>query len=234
MKIIKKNGSKAMKAAKDSLSIARKMGDKALIASATYTQALVNTSMTNTDEALKGANQAIELFRELKSKEGEVGATALVAEIYYGAGQNDKAVDIASKAVAMAQKIKDTVAENRATDLINQIQGVPQYGMMEFYGGGMDMAAAESGGGEAVAEKKGLELEYVKGIVAQTAMGALATDEEIHLDSPLMESGMDSLSSVAFRNSLNQQLGMNLPAALMFDYPSQRAICDHVVEASKA
>merc|ERR1711959_705473 len=62
IKVMKKAGSKAMKAAKDSLSIARKMGDKALIASATYTQALVNTSMTNTDEALKGANQAIELF----------------------------------------------------------------------------------------------------------------------------------------------------------------------------
>merc|ERR1712227_928575 len=113
------------------------MGDKALIASATYAQALVNTAVSNTDEALKGANQAIELFRELKSKEGEVGATALVAETYYGAGQNDKAVDIAQKAVAMAQKCKDTVGENRAADLINQIQGVPQFGMMEWYDGGM-------------------------------------------------------------------------------------------------
>jgi len=26
---------------------------------------------------------------------------------------------------------------------------------------------------------------------------------------------------------------MNLPAALMFDYPSQRAIIDHIVEMSK-
>jgi tetratricopeptide (TPR) repeat protein len=236
IKVMKKSGSKAMKAAKDSLSIARKLGDRALIASATYTQALVNTSMNNTDEALKGANQAIELFKDLKSKEGEVGALALVAEAHYANSNNDKALDIAQKVILLAQKYKDAVAENRGAELVNLIQGVPQFGAMEWYDGGMgmDMMAASGGGGEEVAEKKGLDAEYVKGVVSQTTMGALATDEEIHLDSPLMESGMDSLSSVAFRNSLNQQLSMNLPAALMFDYPSQRAIIDHVVESSKS
>jgi len=234
MKVMRKAGSKAMKAAKEALSIARKLNDRALIASATYCIALVNTAMNNTDDALKGANQSIELFKELKSKEGEVGATALVAEAYYANSQNDKAVDIAQKALTLAQKYKDTVAENRAAELINLIQGVPQFEWFDAGGGmGLDVMAA-SGGGEDAVEKKGLDPEYVKQTVAATAMGALATDEEIHMDSPLMESGMDSLSSVAFRNSLNQALGMNLPAALMFDYPSQRAIIDHVVESSKS
>merc|ERR1712217_379128 len=118
--------------------------------------------------------------------------------------------------------------------LVDQIQGVPMMGGGDFFwAGGMDMMPMSGGGGAAVAEKKGMDPEHVRQIVNSTALGSLATDEEIHIDSPLMESGMDSLSSVAFRNSLNQQLGMNLPAALMFDYPSQRAIIDHVVEQSK-
>jgi tetratricopeptide (TPR) repeat protein/acyl carrier protein len=232
-KVMKKAGSKAMKAAKEAVSISRKVNDRAMIASATYTVALVNTAMNNTEEALKGANQSIELFKDLKSKEGEVGATVLVAEAYYAASQNDKALDIAQKALTLAQKYKDSVAEMRAADLVNLIQGVPQFEYGMFDGGmGMDLVAA-SGAGEEAVEKKGMDPEFVKQTVAATAMGALATDEEIHLDSPLMESGMDSLSSVAFRNSLNQALGMNLPAALMFDYPSQRSIIDHVVETSK-
>lgn len=171
------------------------------------------------------------------SKPGEAGATALVAEAFYAKGDNDKAVDVANKAIALAQKCKDTVTESRASGLIDQIQGVPMMGGMDWFwagGGGMDMMPASGGdGGGGAVEKKGMDPEHVKNIVNQTAMGSLATDEEIHLDSPLMESGRDSLSSVAFRNSLNQQLGMNLPAALMFDYPSQRAIIDHVVETSK-
>jgi len=235
VKILKKAGNKAMKAAKDALQTAKKVDDKTLIATATYTVALVNVTLGNGAEGLKGANLAVELFTELGSKSGGAGATALVAEAFYQMGENDKAVDVAQKAIALAQKCKDTVSENRASGLIDLIQGVPMGGDF-FFAGGMDMMPmmAASGGAPEAVEKKGMDPEYVKGIVNQVAMGSLATDEEIHLDSPLMESGMDSLSSVAFRNSLNQQLGMNLPAALMFDYPSQRSIIDHVVEQSKA
>jgi tetratricopeptide (TPR) repeat protein/acyl carrier protein len=238
VKILKKAGNKAMKVAKDALSTAKKVNDKALVATATYTVALVNTTLGNGDEALKGANLSVDLFTELGSKTGEAGATTLVAEAFYAKGENDKAVDVAQKAIALAQKCKDLVTENRASGLVDLIQGVPMMGGDWFFAGGgmpMDMMPMSGGdGGGAVAEKKGMDPEYVKGIVNQTALGALATDDEIHLDSPLMESGMDSLSSVAFRNTLNQQLGMNLPAALMFDYPSQRAIIDHVVETSKS
>ena len=47
--------------------------------------------------------------------------------------------------------------------------------------------------------------------------------------------GLDSLSAVAFRNELSRQFeGVGtLPAALMFDYPSARAIAEHLVDRSK-
>lgn len=232
VKILKKAGGRALKAAKDALSQAKKLGDRALIAQATYTVALVDTTLGNGDEALRGANLAVEMFGELDSRVGAAGATALVAEAWYGKGDNAKAEEVASKALDLAQKCKDTVTENRVHGLLSVLNPPMMFGGDYFMGGGVDMMPASGGAAEA-AEKTGLDPERVRQIVNTTTMGALATDEEIHLDSPLMESGMDSLSSVAFRNTLNQQLQMNLPAALMFDYPSQRAIVDHVVEMSK-
>merc|ERR1719188_881887 len=98
---------------------------------------------------------------------------------------------------------------------------------------GMDRDVAASGAGE-VATKQGMDPAYVSQVVAECVKATvLAEEDEIHLDSPLMEMGMDSLSSVGFRNALNSAVGMNLPAALMFAYPSQRAIVDHIVEQSK-
>merc|ERR1712190_617698 len=97
---------------------------------------------------------------------------------------------------------------------------------------GVDEPQAEESAAAAPA-KKGLDPAHVKDIVSKTVLASLATDDEVHEDSPLMETGMDSLTSVSFRNGLNQRLGMNLPAALMFDYPSQRAIVDHVIEVSQ-
>ena len=52
---------------------------------------------------------------------------------------------------------------------------------------------------------------------------------------PILGPGLDSLSAVAFRNELSRQFeGVGaLPAALMFDYPSARAIAEHLVDRSK-
>lgn len=41
---------------------------------------------------------------------------------------------------------------------------------------------------------------------------------------PLMSAGMDSLSSVEFRNSLGARLGVELPSTLVFDYPNIAAV----------
>ncbi|CAE7791375.1 pikAII [Symbiodinium sp. CCMP2592] len=49
------------------------------------------------------------------------------------------------------------------------------------------------------------------------------------MDSPLMEAGMDSLSSVEFRNQVRNLVpGINLPASMVFDYPNLKSMTDFI------
>ena len=72
---------------------------------------------------------------------------------------------------------------------------------------------------------------YVRCPYPQFCLNCVLAPEEIQLDTPLMETGMDSLSSVAFRNALNQTFtGINLPASLMFDYPNAPSLATALVQ----
>ena len=51
-------------------------------------------------------------------------------------------------------------------------------------------------------------------------------------DAPLMEAGLDSLSAVELRNSLAGKYNLELPATLMFDYPSITALSAYIADAA--
>jgi acyl carrier protein len=52
--------------------------------------------------------------------------------------------------------------------------------------------------------------------------------ESIDDDTPLMDSGIDSLSAVAFRSRLGSVVGTSFPASFIFDYPTIRAIAEDI------
>ncbi len=58
----------------------------------------------------------------------------------------------------------------------------------------------------------------------QDAVTAVLGNANIDPQQPLMAAGLDSLSSVELRNSLEGKLGMELPTTLVFDYPTMAAI----------
>ena len=70
--------------------------------------------------------------------------------------------------------------------------------------------------------------QHVATEAASAARSILGTD--ISPSEPLMAAGLDSLSSVEFRNSLEARLGLELPSTLVFDYPSVNAIAQFVAD----
>ena len=87
-------------------------------------------------------------------------------------------------------------------------------------------AEASSAAAPRSAASAAQHLAFIQGEVAEVARSILGAD--IDPQEPLMAAGLDSLSSVEFRNSLEAKLGLQLPGTLVFDYPSVSAIAQHV------
>jgi len=69
----------------------------------------------------------------------------------------------------------------------------------------------------------------------EVAGNAMGFADDLTLDAPLMDAGMDSLAAVEFRNMLTKEfVGINMPASLTFDFPTLSAITENLVEQSKA
>jgi len=104
--------------------------------------------------------------------------------------------------------------------------------------GGMDPGAgaiADPGAAaQSVAAKpKGLDPAFVRKQLMTFVKDVMATDDELELDSPFMEAGMDSLSSVSLMSMVAKEFQMALSPSLVFDFPTVRALEDHLVEESK-
>ena len=75
---------------------------------------------------------------------------------------------------------------------------------------------------------KALSLADVQGQIAGMVHAMLGSN--ISVDQPLMEAGLDSLSAVELRNSLSDAFGTDLPATVIFDYPSITTLAAFIVE----
>lgn len=81
---------------------------------------------------------------------------------------------------------------------------------------------------EASSAKPALTADYFLGIISEVTQQVLGT--AVAPAQPLMEAGLDSLGAVELRNSLTSRFNMELPATIMFDYPTTGAIASFMLE----
>lgn len=71
--------------------------------------------------------------------------------------------------------------------------------------------------------------EEILDVVCESLALVLDTDlADIKSDSLFSEIGFDSLVGVEFRNKVSERMGLDLPAAMAYDYPTPQALADHI------
>lgn len=100
-----------------------------------------------------------------------------------------------------------------------------------------DDAPQKAGGGQVVIEGAPLQLtagmnpELISNKIQEIAKIIIGDEDEIEVDTPLMQAGLTSNTAVILRDQLASNMpGVNLPPTLMFDYPSIQAITDFIGE----
>lgn len=240
---------KASKAAADSVATAGKSGEKRPKAMALYMKAQTLVMEDKMSDAQRNASDAESLFRQVGSEDGQAACLHLIGSICMANGQVDKALDTLDKALSLAQAANNTdlAYEISVTTYNIQRQVAPAQSMMMMDpsmmaqmqqmmpAGGGDMGAMDDGGAaQSVAAKpKGLDPAFVRKQLMTFVKDVMASDDELELDSPFMEAGMDSLSSVSLMSMVAKEFQMALSPSLVFDFPTVRALEDHLVEESK-
>lgn len=238
----KKGCDGALKAAKEAVALAKKFErEKAFLANAYSVLAQCQGMVGKMKEALKSANESLRISEEEGSRKGMAAAMVTIGEIYSMNGKKEEAKKFAYKALDIAQKIKDAQTEHSATQLLEHLEGKGGK-QQEEYAGPQDLPSLDSGaGGGAVSQVQSALGPYSGPTVdslapkIQELATALVSTDDLEMDSPLMEAGLDSLSMVQFRNTLQQQFpGVPMPASLIFDNPSVRAVSANIVEELKS
>jgi acyl carrier protein/tetratricopeptide (TPR) repeat protein len=232
---------KALVAVKDAVALAAKVGSASLQALAQHWNAQIMLAMSDTMNAMSAAEKARGFFQQAKDPIGEGYSLVVSAKAQLQEQNRPKAQSDAEEALALFKAAEDKAGEDMAQEVLSQCSfgmggGAPsaemmaQWQAMQQEGGGGDAAGASA---VAVAAKpKGLDPEEVLQTVQEMAKSAIGLDDAVYLDSPLMDSGMDSLTAVSFRNGLQQNLGVKLPSSLMFDYPTMKEVANRIVELS--
>mmetsp|Transcript_13130 Transcript_13130/g.41968 ORF Transcript_13130/g.41968 Transcript_13130/m.41968 type:complete len:987 (-) Transcript_13130:26-2986(-) len=219
----------ALLVAKEAAALAKKSDDKELQSISLYSLGQVQLLAERADDALKSATEATTLAQASGERHAEALAMILVGEVHMATQRTVEAVEAAEKGLKICKKIGDWAGEDYAKKVLEQLLGESAAPAEE------EEEGDSAGDGGAVQGFQGLDPAFVRAELRdQVAQLVGSDDDSMGDDTPLMDSGMDSLSSVEFRNTVAKEFKMNLPATLTFDFPSVKALTEFIVEQSRA
>jgi tetratricopeptide (TPR) repeat protein/acyl carrier protein len=220
------------KLAKDSVALAKRAPDKGFEGPSLFWQAQV-FAMMGSPEAITPANAALAVFRKEKFSSAEAQTLTLIAQLHYTQGEDERALLVAGEAVSIFSELKDMKGAAAAQAIIERIEearGGMRGGMHMMQR--MDIDATPVAAASALVVEttsKALDPMVVRAKLKDMVKDLISTDS-VDVDTPLMDSGIDSLSSVQFRNDVAKEFNTTLPASLIFDYPNLGQLGQYLIE----
>lgn len=204
-------------------------------------QALAQNHMVGRswEGALEAAQEGLKVATKVLDVRQQGYFQWILADVHMNMNLLNKADDEAKAALAIFKDIGDQQGETNVKKLLDEMYGSNrpgrsgpaadlQYSSTDPEASGTAAAASSSAAVAATGPTKEYIMENLQ-VLAANVVG-----DRLDQDMPLMDSGMDSLSSVEFRNQVRGLVpGVNLPASLVFDHPNLRAMTDFIYEKSQ-
>jgi len=207
------------------------------------------------DQAIPVADEAKKAFQRCKDEHGENAkergqggealVLAVVAKIHFAKGELRDANKLADDAVRLAVSCQDWKAEHWCKAILTKVEDAMQavQVQMQAYAGPQlspeelaELSAAPSMPAAAsvvIPVKRGIDAELANRKLITMMQDMFVSDEDIFLDTDILETGLDSLSSLDLVGRLAKEFkGVHLSPTLLFDFPSIREIGLHIHEES--
>eukprot|EP00930_Biecheleria_cincta_P096730 TRINITY_DN88535_c0_g1_i1.p1 TRINITY_DN88535_c0_g1~~TRINITY_DN88535_c0_g1_i1.p1 ORF type:complete len:840 (+),score=223.75 TRINITY_DN88535_c0_g1_i1:42-2522(+) len=228
----------AIRPAREAAALARKMGDKQMTGIATYSAAQCHAVAGRSHAAVNAAMEARDLFRQTWDRQGEAMSVLMLAESICLDGDIEQGREMAKEAQKLFEVLNDEEGIEKAIRTLRQIDEIAGTDLSRGAHSSSPAAAAapaeQGAASKAVVAKLGISPEKAREMAKKVALDAIGGDEdEMTFDDGLMDVGLDSLAAIAFRESLSQASGINLPSTLVFDYPTLSAVVDFLVDSSQ-
>mmetsp|Transcript_112879 Transcript_112879/g.319298 ORF Transcript_112879/g.319298 Transcript_112879/m.319298 type:complete len:788 (-) Transcript_112879:76-2439(-) len=199
------------------------------------------TDSTPPEEAVRLAKKAQTIFASLGDPSGEAHALILMSYQHMAAAEEDEVRQCLSRALSLANSCGDAAAMRAAQSGLDDFERLRLAGVVTMPAAPGGQMGAPGGGGAmggggaqsvAVPSANALDASTVKAKVMDLVRNAIGLDDEVEADSALMDAGMDSLSATDFTGQVAREFKLGTSPSLVFDYPTVRAIVDHLVEES--
>jgi len=222
----------ALSSAREACQQARQLPAKLPLGLALHTLSQAQAGAQCPEEALASSQEALEVFRQHGDRGAEASALVVQADTLMMQGDRPRATDAANAAAAIFRELGDAAGEAFAMGIFQEDADAGELALQPMAGG-------TGGPVESVqAARPKLDAVAVRKTVMEKALDILTLsddDDGLFLDTPLMDAGLDSLSVISFRDSLQQEFpGINLPAEMTFDYPSVHAVATFICESAGA
>mmetsp|Transcript_54532 Transcript_54532/g.127455 ORF Transcript_54532/g.127455 Transcript_54532/m.127455 type:complete len:858 (-) Transcript_54532:68-2641(-) len=224
----------ALQAAEEALDAAARAADRPLTGLALLWQARVFLYGLKPSSAVQVAKEAEKVFSDLDDRSGKAQSLYVVGNAHFVLNEREEAIVNLEESVRQAREAEDSKTAAQAQELIDTLTAKPAVAAQVV--AQVDEALPALGAATTVAAsavepaRPKLDEVAIRKKITDIVLQVIASDEEIEGDSPLMDAGMDSLSSVQLVANLSKAMSLSIPPSAVFDYPTISMLVAYVVD----